>query len=107
MRGQRHAESADPPKPGWLLTLARKARTTKWAVGGYRFLPQKVVPAGFLGLSAILVFSLGNSAAFDVVNTIGTFCTSTKEVKDASLEGNCRRRQDIRDEYHVHATGFG
>jgi len=84
MRGQRHAESADPPKPGWLLTLARKARTTKWAVGGYRFLAQKVVPAGFLGLSAILVFSLGNSAAFDVVNTIGAFCTSTKEMKDAS-----------------------
>jgi uncharacterized protein (DUF2235 family) len=52
LRRFRPAKSVDPAKPGWLLGLARAARTSPGAVRAYRYVAQTLAPIGFLALSA-------------------------------------------------------
>jgi hypothetical protein len=82
----RPAESVDPENPGWLLGLARAARTSPSAVRAYRYVARTLAPIGFLALSGILALSLVHRAVFDLLSTGGAFCEATPEVKVQSTQ---------------------
>jgi hypothetical protein len=82
----RPAASVDPAKPGWLLGLARAARTSPGAVRAYRYVAQTLAPMGFLALSGILALSLVHRAVFDLLSTGGVFCQATQENKERYKE---------------------
>jgi uncharacterized protein (DUF2235 family) len=108
MQGGEMAPDRDPPKPpkpGCLLTLARRARTTKRAVDGYRFLAQKVAPAFVLVLSGTLAISLVHRAVFDLLSTAGAFCKATMDVNDQSTEVLGDASEPFETEAMCHATG--
>jgi uncharacterized protein (DUF2235 family) len=83
-RRYRRAPSVDPTNPNALLHFARKARTSRTAVQAYRFVAQKLAPAAFLAVSALLVASLAHRAVFDLLSTGGEYCKATQAVKDES-----------------------
>jgi uncharacterized protein (DUF2235 family) len=85
-RSLRPPGSIDPAKPGLLLSLARALRTSAEAVAGYRFVAQKLAPALFLVLAALLILSIGHRLAFDLASAGGTYCKATPEVKIQSTQ---------------------
>jgi hypothetical protein len=82
----RPAKSVDPAKPGWLLGLARAARTSPGAVRAYRYVAQTLAPMGFLALSGLLALALVHRVVFDLLSTGGAFCQATPEVKGQSTQ---------------------
>ena len=80
------AKSVDPAKPGWLLGLARAARTSPGAVRAYRYVARTLAPFGFLVLSGLLALSLVHRVVFDLLSTGGAFCQATPEVKVQSMQ---------------------
>ena len=112
----RPAASVDPAKPGWLLGLARAARTSPSAVRAYRYVAQTLAPMGFLALSGLLALSLVHRAVFDLLSTGGVFCQATPEIKEqykkmmageATLKGVERLgTATFRTNSMCHATGL-
>jgi uncharacterized protein (DUF2235 family) len=80
----RPAGRIDPAKPGFLLSLARAARTSPWAVAAYRYTAQTVLPLGFLLLTGLAVVAVLHRAAFDLLSTGGIYC----EASDAQDGGD-------------------
>ena len=74
------AGPVDPARPGVFLGFARIMQTNKWTVFAYKFLAQKIAPAGFLALSGILAVFLAHRAIFDMLSAGGRYCTATPEV---------------------------
>jgi uncharacterized protein (DUF2235 family) len=76
----------DPARPGFFLGFARIMQTNKWTVCAYKFLAQKIAPAGFLALTGLLTVFLAHRAVFDVLSAGGHYCTATQEVRGAPPE---------------------
>ena len=102
----RPAASVDPAKPGWLLGLARAARTSPGAVRAYRYVAQTLAPMGFLALSGILALSLVHRAVFDLLSTGGIFCKAAQKADGQSEQGEKVGTATFRTDSMCHATGL-
>jgi hypothetical protein len=75
----------DPASPGFLLGLARRLRLSPRAVASYRLTARTLVPAAFLGATAVIILSLAHRTTFDLLNTVGMFCSSATRATDENL----------------------
>jgi hypothetical protein len=102
-RRRRPPGSINPVKPGLLLGFARATRTTPWAVAGYRFVAQKLAPAAFLAVGALIVVALAHRAVFDLASTSGKFCHAGVKTEDEIEKLN---PATFRTDSLCHATGI-
>jgi hypothetical protein len=97
----RPAGNINPSSPGWLLMLARKARTSPGTVATYRYVAQTLAPIFFILCAAMLVLALVHRAVFDVQSAVGAYCSATKRVTALS---QAEKQAAARDENVGSAT---
>lgn len=70
----------DTAKPGFLLALAHKLRTSPPALAAYRWTARTALPALFLAVCVFGIVALTARAAFDGRNAVGHFCESSSKL---------------------------
>jgi hypothetical protein len=105
-RSRREAGAIDVTRPGFLLSLARFLRLNPVAVRNYRFVAKTVVPALFLTLSGLIVFSGIYRSSFDGMSAAGTFCKGSVTPRDDHPTENLGQGKEFPTNAMCHATGL-
>jgi len=85
----------DPAKPGILLHLARRLRTSERTVGAYRYVAHTLAPITFIVCAAVLVLMLMHRAVFDVQSAAGTYCKSDEPGADQQTADEGSQREKL------------
>lgn len=103
-RVKHDAGTIDADRPGLLLSLARKLRTSPLAVQCYRWLSRKFAPAVFLAATVLVVASFTYRGVFDTMNAVGHYCRGTEQL--AMTEKVGKSAKDFPTNSMCHATGL-
>ena len=72
----------DKLHPGFLLSFARRLRTSQLALTVYRYCARTLAPAVFLFACGVLVLSIAHRTSFDLLNATGGICELSDKKQD-------------------------